>query len=144
MVYPNRTQASGVWKLNNSNSVTINNLAHKKLYSQFPDAGNRAIFFGGRAPGEVNTIDFITMTSTGNAADFGDLPSANVTNGPTGATSPTRAVFAGGYFASSPNATNAIAYVEIMTTGNAVDFGDLAYSTITNGLRSSSNGHGGL
>ena len=70
MVYPNRTQASGVWKLNNPNSVQINNLAHKKLYSQFPDAGNRAIFFGGRAPGESNVIDFITMTSTGNAADL--------------------------------------------------------------------------
>jgi len=108
----------------------------------------RGLVFGGYQPSPTTTykneISYFTIATTGNGADFGDLPAANVTNGPTGATSPTRAVFAGGYFASSPNATDAIAYVEIMTTGNAVDFGDLAYSTITNGLRSSSNGHGGL
>ena len=107
----------------------------------------RGLVFGGYQPGPTthkNEISYFTIATTGNGVDFGDLPAANVTNGSTGSTSPTRAVFAGGYFASSPNATNAIAYVEIATTGNAVDFGDLAYSTITNGLRSSSNGHGGL
>ena len=35
-------------------------------------------------------------------------------------------VFAGG-FESSPCATNVIEYVEIATTGNAVDFGDLKF-----------------
>jgi len=107
----------------------------------------RGLVFGGYQPGPTtykNEISYFTIATTGNGADFGDLPADNVTNGSTGASSPTRAVIAGGYFASSPNTTNAICYVEIATTGNAVDFGDLAYSTITNGLRSSSNGHGGL
>ena len=106
----------------------------------------RGIIAGGYQPGPTtykNEISYFTIATTGNAADFGDLPAANVTNGCTGSTSPTRAVFAGGYFA-SPGVTNAIAYVEIATTGNAVDFGDLAYQTFSNGWRSSSNGHGGL
>ena len=52
--------------------------------------------------------------------------------------SPTRGVWGG----SEPSATNLIEYVEIATTGNAIDFGDL----ITDGRQISgdSNGHGGL
>ena len=33
----------------------------------------RGIFAAGIAPSRVNTIDFITIASTGNAADFGDM-----------------------------------------------------------------------
>ena len=67
-------------------------------------------------------IEFITIATTGNAADFGDMTSARYNHG--GASSPTRAVFMGGF--PFTNATNVIIdYVEIATTGNAVDFGDL-------------------
>ena len=51
--------------------------------------------------------------------------------------SPTRGVFGGG-----DPATNTINYVQIMTQGNAQDFGDLTYAR-SNGA-SASNGHGGL
>ena len=37
------------------------------------DSAVRGCFGGGKAPGVVNTIDFITIASTGNATDFGDL-----------------------------------------------------------------------
>ena len=37
------------------------------------DGGNRGVFGGGSTPTIVNTIDFITISSTGDAADFGDL-----------------------------------------------------------------------
>jgi hypothetical protein len=56
-----------------------------------------------------------------------------------GAASPIRGVFAGGY---SPSKTDVISYVQIMSTGNAVDFGNLlAGNQYCTGL---SNGHGGL
>ena len=32
----------------------------------------RGVFAGGSQPANVNTIDFVTITSTGNATDFGD------------------------------------------------------------------------
>ncbi len=69
-----------------------------------------------------NVIDYFTIASTGNAADFGDL---TVTRGATrGISSPTRGVFAGGTF--TPSIVNTIDYVTIASTGNATDFGDLA------------------
>ena len=37
----------------------------------------RALFCGGATPSEVNTIDYITIASTGDGADFGDLVAAN-------------------------------------------------------------------
>ena len=56
-----------------------------------------------------------------------------------GAASPTRGVFAGGY---SPSKTNVISYVQIMSTGNAINFGDLLEANqYCHGV---SNGHGGL
>ena len=54
--------------------------------------------------------------------------------------SPTRGVWAGSW---NPAKTNIMDYVQIMSTGNAVDFGD----TIKPGLlqeQNCSNGHGGL
>ena len=57
------------------------------------------------------------------------------------ASSSTRAVFMGGYF--SPNNYNTVDSMEIMTTGNAIDFGDLNES-FNSGKFGFSNGHGGL
>ena len=33
----------------------------------------RGVFAGGEAPGASNVMDYITIASTGNAADYGDL-----------------------------------------------------------------------
>ena len=51
-----------------------------------------------------------------------------------------RGIFAGGYTPSGSN--NTMNYIEISTTGNAVDFGDLTYGRSRSG--SCSNAHGGL
>ena len=96
--------------------------------------------YGGGSPGgspspNFNTIEFITIASTGDAQDFGDLTVVGQTL--PGASSPTRAVFGPG---NGPRNTT-IDYVEIMTTGNAIDFGDSPDSTNAAGC---SNGHGGL
>ena len=53
--------------------------------------------------------------------------------------SSTRAVWTGGY---DPNVSNLIDYTSIATGGDAVDFGDMSYSS--GGHTSNSNCHGGL
>ena len=86
----------------------------------------RGLFAGAYiTPGRSNIIDFITITTLGNATDFGDL-TVNRSQTP-GASSPIRGVWAGGYTSpGSPGAVDTIDYVQIMSTGNAVDFGDLS------------------
>ena len=86
----------------------------------------RGLFAGGdvtTAPLiEENTIQFITIASTGNALDFGDLTGRRkmVMGGGTN----TRGVFGGG--TSSPgNHESNIDYVTVASLGNAQDFGDL-------------------
>ena len=51
-----------------------------------------------------------------------------------------RAVFAGGYTPSSPNASNVMDFVEVATLGDAVDFGDLARSGSTGSTSNSTRG----
>ena len=82
------------------------------------------MFGSGRVSDPVNTIDFVTIATTGDASDFGDLTGFNGT-GKGGAASPVRFVLGGGY-GTSPHFMNTIEFVQIATTGNSKDFGDLA------------------
>ena len=86
-------------------------------------------------------IQYITIPTLGNAQDFGDLTDGRQAGG--SASSPTRGVCGGGHpGGGAPSNTDIIDYVQLMTTGNAVDFGNL-----TDGRRAiggCSNGHGGL
>ena len=70
----------------------------------------------------TNTVEYITISSTGNAATFGQLTSAR--RYLTALANSTRGVFAGG----AGGATNTIDYVTIASTGNAVSFGQLSVS----------------
>jgi hypothetical protein len=69
-----------------------------------------------------NTIDYLTIATTGNTSDFGDLTQS--TQLVTGFSSPTRGIRATGIVAPSSVPTNVLDYVTIATTGNATDFGD--------------------
>ena len=104
----------------------------------------RAITAGGYGPNYTDNIEFVTIATTGNTVDFGDLLAESVGNGKGGAASPTRGIIAGGYGPSSPLATNTIQFIEIATTGNALDFGD--FEDFDRRIKQSgcSNGHGGL
>jgi hypothetical protein len=73
-------------------------------------------------------MDYIYITSIGNATNFGDMISA--ISYLASCASSTRGVFAGG----NPS-TNRIEYITIVTRGNGTDFGDL-----TNGARLASAG----
>jgi hypothetical protein len=69
-------------------------------------------------------MEFVTISTLGNAADFGDLSLA-VSLGTAGSNS-TRMVIAGGYNPSPLNArVNTIEFIAISTLGNPTDFGDL-------------------
>ena len=95
----------------------------------------RGVWGGGYNPTQ-NTMDLITIATTGNATDFGDLTEAS--RGIGAASSCTRAVFANG----DPGYSADIDYVQIATTGNGVDFGDSTQAR--RGSAGCSNGHGGL
>ena len=80
-------------------------------------------------------IDFVTIATTGNSTDFGDL---TVTGQGVGANSNNlRGVFGG---RTNPSKQNVIDYVDIATTGNAKDFGDLLNVFANLGGTSDSNG----
>ena len=68
-------------------------------------------------------MDYITVSTTGNATDFGDLSSE--TGAPAAVGSSTRGLFAGGVNAASPYVIDTIEYITIATTGDVTDFGDL-------------------
>ena len=83
-------------------------------------AGGAGDVSGGSSYQNLNVIDYITIASTGNATDFGDLLSAN--SGCVSTNDNTRGIFIGGYDGS--NIINTLQYITIATPGNATDFGD--------------------
>jgi hypothetical protein len=94
-----------------------------------PYAGGRGAFAGGYSGSNINVIDYITIATTGNATDYGDL-SVNRRMGGAVANK-TRAVFAGGY---SSGYSNVIDYMTIRTGGTATDFGATMPDTKTGGM----------
>ena len=84
------------------------------------DGGARGLNMGG-AP-TINTIDYFTIPTAGNATDFGDLATARYLNG--GCSSRTRALTFGGNIPESNN----IEYITIPSTGNGTSFGNLTAS----------------
>ena len=87
----------------------------------------------------INTIQFITIASTGNATDFGDHTDLRRSLG--ACNNSIRAVYGGG---NTPSATvNSLSFVTIATTGNGEDFGDLLTARST-ALTATSDSHGGI
>ena len=83
--------------------------------------------------GRVNVIEYITIASTGNATDFGDLTATRQDT--SSLSNSTRNVTGGGEESSG---VNKIEFVTIATTGNATDFGDLTVARNRFGSCSSS------
>jgi hypothetical protein len=82
-------------------------------------------------------MDYVTIASTGNATDFGDLSAAK--RDVAGISNSVRGLAMGG---GTPSTINVIEYISIDSTGNATDYGDLV-DTRRNGT-GVGNGHGGL
>jgi hypothetical protein len=87
----------------------------------------RAVFSGGFTGSESNTIDYVTIQTTGNATDFGDLVYARHYVGATSDTS--RGVTTGGFDGTSTYST--IDYYTIATPANAQTFGSLTIGKST-------------
>ena len=139
------------WDITSAGNATdFGDLTLKRNYVNSCSNASRAISMGGASTQNgdgtiytaygTNIIDYVTISTTGNATDFGDLltrrnRAACESNG-------TRAIHAGGqtYDGSSSSVVNTIEYVAIATTGNTTDFGDLTIarerlSAASNGSR---------
>ena len=136
---------------NNTGSYFYYNIATKGNAADFGDeinSGNntlaggsnaiRGLFQGGY---NTNAITAVTISTLGSAFDFGDQTTKRYTAG--AAASGTRYVtIAGQGFSPAAGMTNIMEYVQIMTTGNTIDFGDLSRTGYY--VTGMSNGHGGL
>lgn len=125
------------------NATDFGNLTESRWATSGASSPTRGIISGGQTTGGGSdyslTIDYITIASTGDAADFGDLTVAGIA-GLAATSSNVRGIAGGGV--SLLRVANVIDYVTIATTGNAVDFGDLTLGRTE--LTSTSNGHGGV
>jgi hypothetical protein len=88
----------------------------------------------------LNQVDTITLASTGNATNFGELTDPRHYTG--GVSNNVRGVFGGGFTGPSTTRKNTIDFVLIASQGNGQDFGDLAEPRTAAGTVCDS--HGGL
>ena len=122
------------------NAVDFGDLVHPKANTcQSTMSTVRGLFAGGyTGPSNPtnnahNIIEFITLMTTGNSLDFGDLTQQTRRAG--AVCNSTRSVFAAGL---TPSNTNVISFVTTASTGNALDFGDtLTQNNIKNHASSS-------
>ena len=104
------------------------------------DGGVRGLFGGGEAGAnnEVTTTDYITISTTGNGIDFGNLTAHRRHLG--ACADRTRGLFMGGHTAPGGHG-DTVDFFTIATTGNATDFGNLtAGSSRTTGFNNSTRG----
>ena len=105
-------------------SIDFGDLNEARRATSAASSSTRGVWFGGYSPAgggssnRTNTIQYVEIATLGNAKDFGDLTSTNVSSA--AAASPTRCIFSGGY-------TSPYQYEVITTasTGNATRFGDM-------------------
>ena len=91
--------------------------------------------------GIKTTIDYITVASTGNAQDFGDLRSQTADGARECGSSSgeTYGAYFGGYKGSSGGTTDEIEYITIASTGNTQNWGDLTTNAYQTGGASNSD-----
>ena len=123
---------------NSGNATDFGDLLQEVTYGQNGVISNNTIgiFGGGYKTGysEENVIQKITIQTTGNATDFGDMINGyGISIG--GTTDGTTGVWLGGK-SNQGNATNVISKVTIGTPGNATDFGDMLGNIRDNGTAS--------
>jgi hypothetical protein len=89
------------------------------------DGGARAVWAGGSPSPGGDTIEYVNISSTGDAQDFGNLASNKKYT--SGFSSSTRGINGGGELP-GPGNLDVIEFITISSTGNAQDFGDLGTS----------------
>ena len=105
-----------------------------QTFSPNLDGGARGLWAGGDTPSNINNINFLTISTAGDATDFGDL--ATVKSSFCAASNSTIAAWAGGY-----GSLNAIQTNIFSSTGNSVDTADLQSNVLTpSGMASETRG----
>ena len=135
-------QTRGIWALGTNNALEFVTIATTGNTSDFGDqtlvSGNpinepvafasptRGVIAGGYGNNpypQSDVIEYVTIATTGNTTDFGDLTQGRSSSN--GLSNSTRGIIAGGYtFPGTTTYYNIIEFVTIATTGNATDFGD--------------------
>ena len=131
---------------NNSESLTFGELSVQAKRGAGVGSYTRGVFIcGGIADSPEafsNTIEFITLTTSGEATDFGDATSNTGAINNNSASNTIRGVYHNPRTTDGGAEKNILEFITIATTGNATDFGDLNYSSRDGcGL---SDSHGGL
>ena len=128
---------------NNSESLNFGELSTLSQRGAAVGSATRGCFIiGSTIPAYVNTIEYITLTTSGESTDFGDATSNTGSLNNNSASNTIRGAYHIGRSTSGGAVLNTIDYITIATTGNAQDFGDLNYITRSGcGL---SDSHGGL
>jgi len=124
------------------NAIDFGDTVKKWKYNAGCASRTRGVSGGGIAasstPAYLNTMEYITIASTGNTTDFGDLLSDNKVY-PASLSSATRGIWGGG--GSSGSKINTIGYATIASLGNCVDFGDITQArSNSSGLSSPTRG----
>ena len=109
-----------------TSTSSFGNLTNAVADSGSHEGDPRGIFTGGYAhqggsSGSHKNIDYLTIASTGNASDFGDL-NGNGRQSFAGCGSTIRAWFCGGWTGAR---MNDMQYITVASTGNGTDAGDL-------------------
>ena len=133
------TPSTAMWYFNFSSNGGVSDFGDfpvAMIERQASGNNTRGLFFGGVvSPVSQNTIEYITIASTGNASYFGDLSLVS-SNCHSTIASPTRAVNING-----ANSSCVMEYVTIATTGNAVKFGETGRANLeTSGASNSTRG----
>ena len=136
---PTNTDTIDYWTMaQQGNAVDFGNLTSAFMGFGASVAGSqtRGIFaFDYTAPGRSNTdtIEYVTIASTGNAVDFGNTTTARHAH--QSSSSPTRTLVWGGM---NPSRLTRIDYITTASTGNAEDFGDLMLAQSRGGVTGNS------
>ena len=107
----------------NGNSVDFGDATSACYAGAGLDSPTRGVFALGSTPSYSNSIDYLTISTTGNTSDFGDLLTSGVHT--QCYSNAVRGVFHSAYqYPASPNFMNTIQFITIATLGNTTDFGD--------------------
>jgi len=131
--------APSVSASNVMNYITMSTLGNASDFGDCGTANNRGSASNAvrGIVGDTGSATFITIATLGNTQDFTDTIGDRAYQ--TACASRTRVVWGGGETAPPVNIMD---FVQIMTQGNAIDFGDLTDGRFN--AFASSNGHGGL
>ena len=128
---------------NNSESLNFGELSTLSNRGAAVGSATRGVFIiGNTIPAYTNTMEYITLTTSGETTDFGDTTANTGSINNAAASNTIRGVYHHPQTAGGGTILNTLEYITIASTGNAIDFGDLNYAS-RDGL-GFSDSHGGL